>query len=112
MKTFYEAIYEWVAENFGESEANDPSWDIKALADHLGNTDIKSTELNANTKWVVYDELRDWNLEQDIEDVAKHHRIELSKDDIETIKRRYYKLDDETWEQLNMLIGDLKQERK
>lgn len=29
------AIYDYVVENFGESEANDPSWDIGALANHL-----------------------------------------------------------------------------
>lgn len=29
------AIYDFVVENFGESEANDPSWDIGALANHL-----------------------------------------------------------------------------
>lgn len=25
-------IYNWVKENYGESEANDPSWNMKALA--------------------------------------------------------------------------------
>lgn len=29
------AITEWVTENFGESEADDPSWNIMLLADHL-----------------------------------------------------------------------------
>ena len=29
------AIYDYVFNNFGESEANDPSWDIGALANHL-----------------------------------------------------------------------------
>ena len=28
-------IYEWVRENFGESEANDPSWNIGLLAQRL-----------------------------------------------------------------------------
>lgn len=28
-------IYKWVKENFGESEANDPSWNIKALAKYI-----------------------------------------------------------------------------
>lgn len=28
-------IYEWVKNNFGESEADDPSWDINALAEEL-----------------------------------------------------------------------------
>lgn len=31
----YKIIYNWVAENFGESEAQDPSWDIKALAEEI-----------------------------------------------------------------------------
>lgn len=35
MKTFYDIIYQWVADNFGQSEADNPSWSIKALADHL-----------------------------------------------------------------------------
>lgn len=29
------SIYDFVVTNFGESEANDPSWDIGALANHL-----------------------------------------------------------------------------
>lgn len=29
------SIYNWVEENFGESEANDPSWNINSLAQHL-----------------------------------------------------------------------------
>lgn len=28
-------IYDWVKKNYGEAEANDPSWSIKALADEL-----------------------------------------------------------------------------
>ena len=28
-------IYDWVAKNFGESEAEDPSWSIEALAEEL-----------------------------------------------------------------------------
>lgn len=28
-------IYNWVKQNFGESEAEDPSWSIEALADEL-----------------------------------------------------------------------------
>lgn len=31
----YKIIYNWVADNFGESEAQDPSWDIKALAEEI-----------------------------------------------------------------------------
>lgn len=36
MKKEYEKIiYKWVADNFGQSEADDPSWSIKALAEEL-----------------------------------------------------------------------------
>ena len=111
MKTFYDAIYEWVAKSFGQSEADDPSWDIKALADHLSKSNIDPDELNANTKWLVYDKLREWNLEQDIEQVAESKGLTLSKVDIETIKHRYYKLDDETWEQISMLMDELNLKR-
>lgn len=67
MKTFYEAIYEWVAENYGQSEADDPSWSIKALADHLSKTDIKPDELNAYTKSNVYRTLDQHYVEEDVE---------------------------------------------
>lgn len=35
-KQIYKIIYEWVEKNFGASEAEDPSWDIKALAEEIG----------------------------------------------------------------------------
>lgn len=35
MKTISVLIKEWVKENYGESELNNPSWDIKSLAEHL-----------------------------------------------------------------------------
>lgn len=106
--TFYEIIYNWVADNFGESEANDPSWNIEALADHISKLDIDPDELNANTKWRAFDELREFNLEQDIKEVAESKGITLTKPEIETIKHRYYKLDDETWEQISMIMDDMR----
>ena len=36
-KQYYHQIYEWVADNYGENEAEDPSWNIEALANHLTN---------------------------------------------------------------------------
>ena len=106
--TFYDIIYKWVADNFGQSEADDPSWSIEALADHLSKSDIKPDELNANTQWLAFDKVREFNLEQDIKQVAEDRGMTLSKVDIETIKHRYYKLDDETWEQIAMLMDDMK----
>ena len=34
-KELTKIIYDWVAKNFGESEAEDPSWSIEALAEEL-----------------------------------------------------------------------------
>lgn len=82
MKTFYEAIYEWVAENFGESEADDPSWNIEALADHLSKTDIKPEELNAYTKINVYGTLDQSYVEEDVERYASDHGYKLTEQQI------------------------------
>lgn len=85
MKTFYEAIYEWVAENFGQSEADDPSWSIKALADHLSKTDIKPDELSAYTKSAVYNALDQHYVEEDVEYYAENHGYELTDRQIGTV---------------------------
>lgn len=82
MKTFYEAIYEWVAENFGESEAEDPSWSIEALAKHLSESDIKPDELNAYTKSCVYSALDQSYVEQDVADYAERMGVELTEQQI------------------------------
>ena len=78
MKTFYEAIYEWVAENYGQSEADDPSWSIEALADHLSKTDIKPDELNAYTKSNVYGTLDQHYVEEDVERYASDYGYKLT----------------------------------
>lgn len=111
MNTFYDIIYKWVADNFGQSEADNPSWNIRELADHLSKSDIDPDELNASTKWLAYDKLRDWCLSEDIDQLAEDKGIELTEQEKETIKNRYYKLDDATYEQLNMIIGDIEYER-
>lgn len=40
----YTIIYNWVAENFGTSEAEEPSWDIHALAEELAKHIIELKE--------------------------------------------------------------------
>lgn len=85
MKTFYEAIYEWVADNFGQSEADDPSWNIEALADHLSKTDIKPSELNAYTKHCVYNALDQHYVEEDVEYYAESHGYKLTDKQIGTV---------------------------
>lgn len=85
MKTFYEAIYEWVAENYGQSEADNPSWSIEALADHLSKSDINPDELNAYTKSNVYGTLDQRYVEEDVEYYARHHDYELTDKQIGTV---------------------------
>lgn len=82
MKTFYEAIHEWVADSFGTQEAEDPSWNIEALADYLSKTDIKPDELNANTKSSVYRTLDQHYVEEDVEQYANDHGYELTEQQI------------------------------
>lgn len=65
--TFEEIITKWVADNFGTQEADDPSWNIKALADHLRHSDIDPGELNAYTKSTVYADLDQHYIEEDVE---------------------------------------------
>ena len=88
MKTFYEAIYEWVAENFGQSEADDPSWCIEALANHLSKTDIKPDELNAYTKSNVYRTLEQHYIEEDVETYATDHDYKLTDQQIRNVADR------------------------
>ena len=40
VSTVEKTIYNWVKRNFGESEANNPSWDISALADEINNIPV------------------------------------------------------------------------
>lgn len=82
MNDFRTIIYNWVRENFGESEANDPSWSIEALADYLSNSDINPDELNAYTKHCVYNNLDQHYVEEDVEYFAEQRNIKLTPEQI------------------------------
>lgn len=88
MKTFYEAIYEWVAENYGQSEADNPSWSIEALADHLSKSDIDPDELSAMTKSRVYNALDQHYVEEDVEEYANGNGIKLTDQQIGNVADR------------------------
>ena len=88
MKTFHEAIYEWVADNFGQSEADNPSWSIEALADHLSKTDIKPDELNAYTKSNVYSTLDQHYIEEDVANYAERMGHKLTEQQIGDVADR------------------------
>ena len=64
----YKWIYNWVAENFGQSEVDDPSWDIHALAEELDKH-----------RYDIYRGVEREFLEDDCDMIAKRHGYKLTK---------------------------------
>lgn len=58
----YKIIYNWVSENFGESEAEDPSWSIHALAE----------EIAKHFHELYWEQELEW-LKEDVECYVKEH---------------------------------------
>lgn len=84
--TFYDIIHKWVADNFGQSEADDPSWNIEALAKHLSESDIHPDELSAITKSRVYEVLDQHYVEEDVEYYAKEVKnINLTEQQVRNV---------------------------
>lgn len=95
-------IYEWVKKNFGESEADEPSWSIEALAEELADNfhllfweqeleyvkeDVeryaKEHDYNLNEKqaYAIADDIRnaDWYCSIEAEDMEFHIEQELKR---------------------------------
>ena len=77
-KELHKFLYEWVSKNFGENEAENPSWSIEALAHDLA---IEFMELDERSKII--------NITDDILEVAEDNGIDLKKRDAESIARKY-----------------------
>lgn len=75
---FKKFLHEWVKENFGESEADDPSWSIEALAHDLREEYIKIKE-REDTEWV----------KEDVEYVANNHDIKLTDKQAYAVAQEY-----------------------
>lgn len=60
-------IYKWVAENYGQAEADDPSWNIEGLAEAVYELRHK----------IYYDEERQYQ-EEDCDMVAENMGVELT----------------------------------
>lgn len=73
-------IYEWVKKHFGQSEADDPSWCIEALAQDLAHGTLKYDIYRA----VERDYLR-W----DCRDVAEEYNIDLTDEQVEAVVNEY-----------------------
>ena len=71
-------LHEWVKKNFGQSEADDPSWSIEALAHDLREEYIKIKE-REETEWV----------KEDVEYVAKNHDIKLTDKQAYAVAQEY-----------------------
>ena len=52
--TIKKIITDWVRENFGESEVNDPSWNIDLLAKHIETQLKKQTDERYNSLYARY----------------------------------------------------------
>ena len=75
---FKKFLYEWVKKNFGESEADDPSWSIEALAHDLREEYIKVKE-REDLEWV----------KEDVEYVAENNDIKLTDKQAYAVAQEY-----------------------
>lgn len=77
-KEFKKFLYEWAKKNFGESEADDPSWSIEALAHDLREEYIKIKE-REDLEWV----------KEDVEYVAENNDIKLTDKQAYAVAQEY-----------------------
>ena len=75
---FNKFLYEWVKKNFGQSEADDPSWSIEALAHDLVDEYIKIKE-REDLEWV----------KEDVEKVAEENDIALTDKQAYAVAQEY-----------------------
>ena len=86
--TFYDIIHKWVADSFGQSEADDPSWNIEALAKRLSESNIHPDELSAMTKSRVYEALDQHYVEEDVAHYAERMGYKLTEQQISYVADR------------------------
>lgn len=73
-KLIEKKLYEYVKINYGENEANDPSWDIEDIASELAKGTLK---------YDIYRAVERDYLLQDCFDIAEQYGIELSHKEAE-----------------------------
>lgn len=71
-------IYNWVAKNFGESEAEDPSWNIEALAEEMQKTFLR-----------IHEEIIRMGIAEAIQGVADDNDIELTGEELDFVVDEY-----------------------
>lgn len=75
---FKKFLHEWVKKNFGQSEADDPSWSIEALAHDLANEYVKIKE-REELEWV----------KGDVETVAESNGVEITEKQAYAVAQEY-----------------------
>lgn len=75
---FKKFLYEWVKKNFGQSEVDDPSWSIEALAHDLKSEYVRLKE-REDLEWV----------KEDVEYVANDHDIKLTDKQAYAVAQEY-----------------------
>lgn len=91
-KHYHDTIYKWVVDNFGESEAEEPSWNIDALADELAK---------AENAYKVANIVDDMWLTEDAIYMAGETEQELTEEEIKQVVdwyKNHEELDREAWE--------------
>lgn len=71
-------LYNWVSDNFGVSEAENPSWSIEALAKDL-----------AQEYWKISDRVELENIADDVKYVAENNGIELTDKQVKAVASKY-----------------------
>ena len=77
-EAFKKFLHEWVKKNFGQIEADDPSWSIEALAHDLRDEYIKIKE-REDLEWV----------KEDVGYVANDHDIKLTDKQAYAVAQEY-----------------------
>ena len=71
-------IYNWVASNYGKSEADDPSWSIDALAEEMQKTFLR-----------IHEEIIRTGIADAIKGVADDNGIELTDEELDLAVDEY-----------------------
>lgn len=103
-KFFKDIIYKWVKDNFGQSEADDPSWSIDALAEELSNHAYR-----------LYHGIDFENEKENVKFVAGEEGVELTNEQLNEATRNYMESDefrsiDDAWDTISHYIYQVKGE--
>ena len=89
-------IREWVKKNYGEAEADNPSWDIHALAEEI-----------CKEKYTIHTYVQKEYDMEDIDDVASAQEITLNDEQRELAYYRYKKLESSNLDLLYDIVSEV-----